>query len=58
MTGAGELAIAGGVEHMPRIPMGAGVNPNPRLLEMFPAGHVPDGDDGRAIGRDVPDQPA
>ncbi len=36
LAGAGEVAIAGGVEHMSRIPMGAGVNPNPRLLEMFP----------------------
>ena len=36
MAGAGEIAIAGGVEHMTRIPMGSGVNPNPRLLEMFP----------------------
>jgi acetyl-CoA acetyltransferase family protein len=36
MAGAGEVAIAGGVEHMSRIPLGAGVNPNPRLLEMFP----------------------
>jgi acetyl-CoA acyltransferase len=36
MAGAGEVAIAGGVEHMTRIPMGAGVNPNQRLLETFP----------------------
>ncbi|HUY20655.1 MAG TPA: thiolase family protein [Candidatus Binataceae bacterium] len=36
MAGAGEIAIAGGVEHMTRIPMGSGVNPNPRLFEMFP----------------------
>ncbi len=36
MAGAGEIAIAGGIEHMTRIPMGSGVNPNPRLFEMFP----------------------
>jgi acetyl-CoA acyltransferase len=36
MVGAGDIAIAGGVEHMTRIPMGSGVNPNPRLFEMFP----------------------
>jgi acetyl-CoA acetyltransferase family protein len=36
MSGAGEIAIAGGVEHMTRIPMGSGLNPNPRLFEMFP----------------------
>jgi acetyl-CoA acyltransferase len=37
MTGAGDVAIAGGVEHMTHIPMGTGVNPNSKLLEMFPA---------------------
>jgi acetyl-CoA acyltransferase len=36
MAGSGEIAIAGGVEHMTHIPMGSGVNPNPRLLDMFP----------------------
>jgi acetyl-CoA acyltransferase len=36
MTGAGDIAIAGGVEHMTHIPMGAGLSPNNRLLEMFP----------------------
>ncbi len=36
MSCAGEIAIAGGVEHMTRIPMGSGVNPNPRLFELFP----------------------
>lgn len=35
--GAGDVVIAGGVEHMTHVPMGAGVNPNPKLLEMFPA---------------------
>jgi acetyl-CoA acyltransferase len=35
MSGAGEVAIAGGVEHMTHIPMGAGVNPNPKLLDLF-----------------------
>jgi len=36
MTGAGEVAIAGGVEHMTHIPMGAGLSPNEKLLDMFP----------------------
>ncbi len=36
MTGAGEAAIAGGVEHMGHIPMGAGLAPNNKLLDMFP----------------------
>lgn len=36
MSGAGEVAIAGGVEHMTHIAMGSGVNPHPKLLEMFP----------------------
>jgi acetyl-CoA acyltransferase len=36
MSGAGEVVIAGGVENMSHVPMGAGVNPNPRLLEMYP----------------------
>ncbi len=36
MTGAGEVAIAGGVEHMTHIPMGSGLAPNNRLLKMFP----------------------
>jgi acetyl-CoA acyltransferase len=36
MSGAGEVAIAGGVEHMTHIPMGSGVNPNPKLLDLFP----------------------
>jgi acetyl-CoA acyltransferase len=36
MTGAGEIAIAGGVEHMTHIPMGSGLSPNNRLLTMFP----------------------
>ena len=30
--GAYDIAIAGGVEHMGRHPMGEGINPNPRLL--------------------------
>src|SRR5579864_627363 len=37
MTGAGEVAIAGGVEHMTHVAMGSGILPNPRLLDMFPA---------------------
>ncbi|MBI3759288.1 MAG: thiolase family protein, partial [Deltaproteobacteria bacterium] len=36
MSGAGEGVIAGGVENMSHVPMGAGFNPNPRLLEMYP----------------------
>jgi acetyl-CoA acyltransferase len=36
MTGAGDIAIAGGVEHMTHIPMGSGLSPNNRLLKMFP----------------------
>jgi acetyl-CoA acyltransferase len=36
MTGAGEVAIAGGVEHMTHIAMGSGIVPNPKLLTMFP----------------------
>ncbi len=36
MTGAGEVTIAGGVEHMTHVAMGSGILPNPKLLEMFP----------------------
>ncbi len=36
IAGAGEIAIAGGVEHMSHVPMGSGILPNPKLLEMFP----------------------
>ncbi len=36
MCGAGEVMIAGGVENMSHVPMGTGVNPNPKLLEMYP----------------------
>src|ERR1700689_1751919 len=36
MSGAGEIVIAGGVENMSHVAMGAGVNPNPRLLELYP----------------------
>jgi len=36
MTGAGDVAIAGGVEHMTHIPMGSGLSPNEQLLDMFP----------------------
>jgi acetyl-CoA acetyltransferase family protein len=36
MVGAGEVAIAGGVEHMTHVPMGSGITPNPKLLDMFP----------------------
>ena len=36
MVGAGEMAVAGGVEHMTHVPMGSGIVPNPKLLDMFP----------------------
>lgn len=36
MTGAAEVTLAGGVEHMTHIPMGAGLSPNPKLLDLFP----------------------
>ncbi len=36
MTGAGDVAIAGGVEHMTHVPMGSGIAPNPKLADMFP----------------------
>jgi acetyl-CoA acyltransferase len=36
ISGAGDVAIAGGVENMSHVPMGSGVNPNPKLLDMFP----------------------
>lgn len=36
MTGAGEVAIAGGVEQMSHVPMGSGLLPNSRLLDLFP----------------------
>ena len=36
MVGAGEVAVAGGVEHLTHVPMGSGIVPNPKLLDMFP----------------------
>jgi acetyl-CoA acyltransferase len=36
MVGAGEVILAGGVEHMSHVPMGSGIVPNPKLLDMFP----------------------
>lgn len=36
MVGAGEMAVAGGVEHLTHVPMGSGIVPNPKLLDMFP----------------------
>jgi acetyl-CoA acyltransferase len=36
MVGAGDIAIAGGVESMTHVPMGSGIVPNPKLLDMFP----------------------
>jgi acetyl-CoA acetyltransferase family protein len=36
MVGAGEVALAGGVEHLTHVPMGSGIVPNPKLFDMFP----------------------
>jgi acetyl-CoA acyltransferase len=36
MTGNAQVVIAGGVEHMSHVPMGAGLLPNPKLLDLFP----------------------
>jgi acetyl-CoA acyltransferase len=36
MVGAGEMVIAGGVEQMGHVPMGSGLLPNPKLLDLFP----------------------
>jgi acetyl-CoA acetyltransferase family protein len=36
MVGAGEMVIAGGVEQMSHVPMGSGLLPNPKLLDLFP----------------------
>jgi acetyl-CoA acyltransferase len=36
MTGAGEVMVAGGLEHMTHVPMGSGISPNPRLMELYP----------------------
>jgi acetyl-CoA acyltransferase len=36
MVGAGDIAIAGGLEHMTHVPMGSGIQPNPKLMDMFP----------------------
>lgn len=36
MAGAAEVTIAGGVEHMSHVPMGTGLMPNPKLLDLFP----------------------
>ena len=36
MCGAGEAVIAGGVEHMSHVPMGSGLLPNLKLLDLFP----------------------
>jgi acetyl-CoA acyltransferase len=36
MVGAGEVVIAGGVEQMSHVPMGSGLLPNPKLLDLFP----------------------
>lgn len=36
IAGTAEVTIAGGVEHMSHVPMGAGLLPNPKLLDLFP----------------------
>jgi len=36
MTANAEAVIAGGVEHMSHVPMGSGLLPNPKLLDLFP----------------------
>jgi len=36
LAGAGDVAIAGGVESMTRVPMGTGMDPNQRLFTMYP----------------------
>lgn len=36
MTGAAEVTLAGGVEHMTHVAMGAGLSPNAKLLDLFP----------------------
>jgi acetyl-CoA acyltransferase len=36
MTGNADAVIAGGVEHMSHVPMGSGLLPNPKLLDLFP----------------------
>lgn len=36
MAGAAEITIAGGVEHMSHVPIGTGLMPNPKLLDLFP----------------------
>jgi acetyl-CoA acetyltransferase family protein len=36
MSGAAEVTVAGGVEHMSHVPMGAGLMPNPKMLDLFP----------------------
>jgi acetyl-CoA acyltransferase len=36
MTGAAEVTVAGGVEQMSHVPMGSGLLPNPKLLDLFP----------------------
>ena len=36
MTGAAEVTLAGGVEQMSHVPMGSGLLPNPKLLDLFP----------------------
>ena len=35
-TGAAEVTLAGGVEQMSHVPMGSGLLPNPKLLDLFP----------------------
>ena len=54
--GAADIAIAGGVEHMGRHPMGEGVDPNPRFLseQLVDESALFMGDDGGEPARPVP----
>jgi len=36
IANTGDVMIAGGVEHMTHVAMGSGIQPNPKLLTMFP----------------------
>ncbi len=36
MAGNGDVMIAGGLEHMTHVPMGSGIEPNRKLLDLFP----------------------
>ena len=55
--GSYDVAIAGGVEHMGRHPMGEGVDPNPRILSerIVNPDALVDGQDRREPARPLPD---